>query len=302
MLNCGRRPESENACGPRNRDGCHPVARETSNARLRAAFALHRPEFLDALGAAAKRKDLRPLPRGEAPFTAGCRPNTHRGPILSHRFVYRLLEGWGLSNTTAARWPQSIHPCRSFLVDLFAIQKPVHQPVIPMRSCRLLADRGGEKSTTATCMAGLRQRQRRRDTFACGRSWKEGASPAHGGWTGLGPRASAEERAWPFCWWIFRRTPGAWSGTHSRKDSLTYPMPLTQSQTGAIIWVSRRYTSNRVLKSFREARDRHGLDMATFDIADLDRLAECASALLDGIRARVARLTEATGRIRITHP
>jgi DNA-binding transcriptional regulator YhcF (GntR family) len=64
------------------------------------------------------------------------------------------------------------------------------------------------------------------------------------------------------------------------KDSLTYPMPLTQSQLADHLGLTPVHV-NRVLKSFRQAgivtvRNGH------VDIADLDRLAERASALLDG--------------------
>jgi CRP/FNR family transcriptional regulator, anaerobic regulatory protein len=231
-----------------------------------ARFALHRPEFLDALVRGEEK--IGTLLAGSS-FALG--PNQ----VLieagtEHRFIYRLLEGW------ACRTRLLPDGRNQFILiflpgDLFAVKSMFvtrHMDAVMSVSAivaeridyRQLYDAYSKDSEIATrCIWQVMEEERRLHSWV----------------TGLG-QGSAEERLALLL--IDFRGRLVLSGTIP-KDSLTYPMPLTQSQLADHLGLTAVHV-NRVLKAFREAgivTVREGC----VDITDLDRLTQRAAPLLD---------------------
>ena len=231
-----------------------------------ARFALHRPEFLGA------------LVRGEEKIAALMAGSSfHLGPnqrLISagteHPFVYRLIDGW------ACRTRLLPDGRNQFILiflpgDLFAVKSMfvTRHPDAVMSLSTIVAERidyrklyeayANDSEIATRCLWQVMEEERRLHSWV----------------TGLG-QGTAEERL-ALLLTDFRGRL-VLSGTIP-EDSLTYPMPLTQSQLADHLGITAVHV-NRVLKTFREAgivtiRD------GRVHIADLDRLAQSASPLLD---------------------
>jgi CRP/FNR family transcriptional regulator, anaerobic regulatory protein len=231
-----------------------------------ARFALHRPEFLDALVRGEEK--IGALLAGSS-FSLG--PNQ----VLieagtDHRFIYRLLEGWacrtrllpdGRNQFILIFLPGDLFAIKSMFVTRHMDAVMSVSPIVAERiDYRQLHEAYTKDSEIATrCIWQVMEEERRLHSWV----------------TGLG-QGSAEERLALLL--VDFRGRLVLSGTIP-KDSLTYPMPLTQSQLADHLGLTAVHV-NRVLKTFREAgivTVREGC----VDIADLDRLAQRASPLLD---------------------
>jgi CRP/FNR family transcriptional regulator len=231
-----------------------------------ARFALHRPEFLGALVRGEEK--IASLLRGSS-FALG----PHQTLIKAgteHRFVYRMLEGW------ACRRRELSDGRNQFILiflpgDLFAVKSMfvTRHPDAIISLSAMVAERIDYRELHAAyikdsdiatrCMWQVMEEERRLHSWV----------------TGLG-QGSAEERLALLL--IDFRGRLVLSGTIP-KDSLTYPMPLTQSQLADHLGLTAVHV-NRVLKAFREAgivTVREGC----VDITDLDRLTQRAAPLLD---------------------
>jgi len=250
-----------------------------------ARFALHRPEFLDALVRGEEK--ICALLEGAA-FTLGCRPNTMK---IEHRFSSTTPRRDGPVNTTAARWPQS-SSLSSFPVTCLrskACSSTRHTDAGHVAS----RDRGGENRLLRLHAAYVKD-----SDIATRCIWQvlEEERRLHS-WVRLGP---GQRRGAPGPSVVdFPAAPGA-VGTIPKDIRLTYPMPLNTKSNWPIIWDLRPvHVNRRAQQAFARpgsSRLRHG----HVDIADLERLAEWRLRLLDGYSA-VARLTEATQNSD-THP
>jgi len=231
-----------------------------------ARFALHRPEFLDALVRGEEK--IGALLKGSA-FTLGA-DQTLIEAGTDHRFVYRLLEGWacrtrllndGRNQFILIYLPGDLFAVKSMFVTRHPDAVMSLSPIVAERIdyCDLHAAYVKDSDIATRCIWQVVEEERRLHSWV----------------TGLG-RGSAEERLALLL--IDFRGRLVLSGTIPN-SSLTYPMPLTQSQLADHLGLTPVHV-NRVLKSFREA----GIvtvKNGQVDIADLDRLAQRASALLD---------------------
>jgi CRP/FNR family transcriptional regulator len=231
-----------------------------------ARFALHRPEFLNALVRGEEK--IGSLLRGSS-FSLG--PNkTLIEADTEHRFIYRMLEGW------ACRTRQLTDGRNQFILiflpgDLFAVKSmfvtrhtdaviSLSAMVVERIDYRELHEAYIKDSDIATrCIWQVVEEERRLHSWV----------------TGLG-RGSAEERLALLL--IDFRGRLVLSGTIP-EGSLTYPMPLTQSQLADHLGITPVHV-NRVLKTYREAGIVTVRD-GCVSIADLDALAQHASSLLD---------------------
>jgi CRP/FNR family transcriptional regulator len=232
-----------------------------------ARFALHRPEFLDALVRGEEK--ICALLKGSA-FALGADEVLIEADA-EHRFVYRLLEGWacrtrllpdGRNQFILVFLPGDLFAVKSMFITRHTDAVMSLSPIVAERIDYgdLHAAYVKDSDIATRCIWQVMEEERRLHSWV----------------TGLG-QGSAEERLALLL--VDFRGRLVLSGTIP-KDSLTYPMPLTQSQLADHLGLTPVHV-NRVLKSFREAgivTVRHG----HVDIADLDRLAERASALLDG--------------------
>ncbi|MDB6090887.1 MAG: Crp/Fnr family transcriptional regulator [Gammaproteobacteria bacterium] len=231
-----------------------------------ARFALHRPEFLDAL-VRGEDKIAELTKASSMTFAAGASvivANT------DHRFVYRLLQGW------ACRSRQLADGRNQFILiflpgDLFAVKSMFvtrHTDAV-LAVSRIVVERIHYRDLHAAYVAD--------SDIATRCIWQvmEEERRLHSWVVGLG-QGSAEERL-ALLLLDFRgrlAQTGAIGPT-----SLAYNMPLTQAQLADHLGITAVHV-NRVLKSFREC------GMVTIRdgqvvITDIDALAQCASPLLD---------------------
>jgi CRP/FNR family transcriptional regulator, anaerobic regulatory protein len=232
-----------------------------------ARFALHRPEFLDALVRGEEK--ICALLEGSA-FALGADQILIEADT-EHRFVYRLLEGWacrtrllpdGRNQFILVFLPGDLFAVKSMFVTRHTDAVMSLSPIVAERIdyCNLHAAYVKDADIATRCIWQVMEEERRLHSWV----------------TGLG-QGSAEERLALLL--IDFRGRLVLSGT-IRKGSLTYPMPLTQNQLADHLGLTPVHV-NRVLKSLRQAgivTVRNG----QVDIADLDQLVERASALLDG--------------------
>lgn len=239
-----------------------------------ARFALHRPELLGALVRGEEK--IGALLRHSA-FATG--PNhTLIEANTEHRFIYRMLEGW------ACRTRRLPDGRNQFILvflpgDLFAVKSMFvsHHPDAVMSLSPIVAERIDYRE--------LHEAYTKDSDIATRCMWQviEEERRLHSWVTGLG-KGSAEERLALLL--IDFRGRLVLSGTIPA-DSLTYPMPLTQSQLADHLGITPVHV-NRVLKAYREAgivtvRDGH------VSITDLAALAQHAAPLLDASeRSRAA--------------
>jgi CRP-like cAMP-binding protein len=231
-----------------------------------ARFALHRPEFLGALVRGEEK--IAALMAGSSFHLSPNRTLIEAG--AEHRFVYRLLEGW------ACRTRELPDGRTQFILiflpgDLFAVKSMfvTRHPDAVMSLSTLVAERidyrklyeayAKDSEIATRCLWQVMEEERRLHSWV----------------TGLG-QGSAEERL-ALLLMDFRGRL-ILSGTIP-EGSLTYPMPLTQSQLADHLGLTAVHV-NRVLKTFREAgivtiRD------GRVDITDLDRLTQSGASLLD---------------------
>jgi CRP/FNR family transcriptional regulator len=231
-----------------------------------ARFALHRPEFLEA------------LVRGEEKIVAlmsGTAKSLRAGHRLieaetDHPFVYRLVEGWASRTRTLADGRNQF--ILVFLPgDLFAVKSMFmtrHTDAVIANSAivaeridyRALHDAYGRDGDVATrCMWQVLEEERRLHSWV----------------TGLG-QGSAEERLALLI--LDFRGRLILSGSIAA-GALEYKIPLTQGELADHLGITAVHV-NRVLRGFRESgivRIRNGWVRVT----DLSRLTACASALLD---------------------
>jgi CRP/FNR family transcriptional regulator, anaerobic regulatory protein len=231
-----------------------------------ARFALHRPEFLEALLRGEEK--IAALTKGNS-FTLDA-DRTLIEADTDHRFVYRLMQGW------ACRTRLLPDGRNQFILvflpgDLFAVKSMFvtrHTDAV-MSVSRIVAERVDYRTLHSAyvkdgdiatrCIWQVMEEERRLHSWV----------------TGLG-QGSAEERLALLL--VDFRGRLVLSGTIDA-GSLTYQMPLTQSQLADHLGITAVHV-NRVLKEFREAgivtvRDGHVM------IADMDKLADRASSLLD---------------------
>jgi len=231
-----------------------------------ARFALHRPEFLDAL--VRGEVEIGSLLRGSS-FALG--PNqTLIEADTEHRFVYRMLEGWA---GRVRRLPDGRNQFILIFLpgDLFAVKSMfiTRHPDAVVSLSAMVAERVDYRelhaaytkdSNIATrCLWQVMEEERRLHSWV----------------TGLG-QGSAEERLALLL--IDFRGRLVLSGAIP-EDSLTYQMPLTQSQLADHLGITPVHV-NRVLKTYREAgivtvRDGY------VSITDLNALVQHAAPLLD---------------------
>jgi CRP/FNR family transcriptional regulator len=231
-----------------------------------ARFALHRPEFLEA------------LVRGEekiARLMQGTSFNLAPGQTLiaantEHAFVYRLLTGWvcrtrlladGRNQFILIFLPGDLFAVKSmFVIRHTDAVQAISESVVERIDYRRLYSAYAEDSDIATrCTWQVMEEERR----------------LHSWIVGLG-QGSAEERL-ALLLTDFRGRL-ALSGSIAA-DSLTFAMPLTQSQLADHLGITAVHV-NRVLKTFRErgiATVRDGY----VTIGDLDALTKRALPLLD---------------------
>lgn len=230
-----------------------------------ARFALHRPEL------------LQPLTRGEDKIAAlmqGTTAEFPAGKVLirantEHAYVYRLLRGWaGRARTLPDGRNQFI---LIFLPgDLFAVKSmfvtrhsdavlAISNIVVERVHYNTLRDAYESDSDVATrCTWQVVEEERR----------------LHDWVVSLG-QGSAEERLAM----LLIDFKGRLSASNSDKESLSYEMPLTQSQLADLLGITAVHM-NRVLKTFRDARIltiRNG----QVNIMDLPALVQRAAPLLD---------------------
>jgi CRP/FNR family transcriptional regulator, anaerobic regulatory protein len=231
-----------------------------------ARFALHRPEFLDALVRGEEK--IGSLLRGSS-FALGP-DQTLIEADTEHRFVYRMLEGW------ACRTRQLCDGRNQFILiflpgDLFAVKSMFvtrHTDAV-MSLSALVAERIDYRE--------LHEAYIKDSDIATRCIWQvmEEERRLHSWVISLG-QGSAEERLALLL--IDFRGRLVLSGTIP-EGSLTYPMPLTQSQLADHLGITPVHV-NRVLKTYREAGIVTVRD-GCVSIADLDALAQHASSLLD---------------------
>jgi CRP/FNR family transcriptional regulator, anaerobic regulatory protein len=231
-----------------------------------ARFALHRPEFLGALVRGEEK--IASLLRGSS-FALGAHQTLIKAGT-EHRFVYRMLEGW------ACRTRELSDGRNQFILvflpgDLFAVKSMfvTRQPDAVISLSAMVAERIDYRE--------LHEAYIKDSDIATRCTWQvmEEERRLHSWVTGLG-QGSAEERLALLL--IDFRGRLVLSGTIP-EGSLTYPMPLTQSQLADHLGITAVHV-NRVLRAFREAgivTVRNGC----VSIADLDTLVQRASSLLD---------------------
>jgi CRP/FNR family transcriptional regulator len=231
-----------------------------------ARFALHRPEFLDAL-VRGEDKIAALMKESSSTFAAG---TTLIEGNTEHMFVYRLLQGWACRTRLLADGRNQF--ILIFLPgDLFAVKsmfvtrhpdavQAISQIVVERIHYRDLHGAYVKDSDVATrCMWQVMEEERRLHSWV----------------VGLG-QGSAEERLALLL--LDFRGRLVLSGV-AEPESLTYKMPLTQGQLADHLGITAVHV-NRVLKAFRACgivtvRDGHVI------ITDLDALVRRASPLLD---------------------
>jgi CRP-like cAMP-binding protein len=231
-----------------------------------ARFALHRPEFVDA------------LVRGEDKIEALMQGSAFRidpGETLieansEHSFVYRLLEGWvcrsrlledGRSQFILVFLPGDLFAVKSMFMrrhpdSVVALSKAITERI----DYRLLHSAYVQDGDVASrCIWQVMEEERR----------------LHSWIVGLG-QGSAEERMALLI--IGFRGRLVLSGVLPEESSV-FEMPLTQQQLAAHLGITPVHV-NRVLKLLRE-RNIVTVREGRVSIHDLAALRQCASALLD---------------------
>jgi CRP/FNR family transcriptional regulator len=231
-----------------------------------ARFALHRPEFVDA------------LVRGEEKIAAlmqGCALRLDAGEVLirantDHSFVYRLREGWvcrsreledGRSQFILVFLPGDLFGVKS----IFMRRHPdevvtLCDAVVERINFRRLHDAYVQDSDVASrCTWQVMEEERR----------------LHNWIVGLG-QGDAEERMALLM--VDFRGRLVLSGSLP-EDSSEFDMPLTQQQIAAHLGITAVHV-NRVLKSLRE-RNIMTVREGRVAVHDLTALTRCAGALLD---------------------
>lgn len=231
-----------------------------------ARFALHRPEFLEAL-VRGEEKTIA-LMRG----TAECFPAGQRliEADSEHSFVYRLVEGWASRARTLADGRKQF--ILVFLAgDLFAVKSlfmtrhidavVANSPIVVERiNYRVLHEAYIRDSDVATrCIWQVLEEERRLHSWV----------------TSLG-QGSAEERLALLL--LDFRGRLVLSGSIAA-DALEYRLPLTQAELADHLGITAVHV-NRVLKQFRESCIVNIRD-GWVSITDLKQLAARAAALLD---------------------
>jgi CRP/FNR family transcriptional regulator len=236
-----------------------------------ARFALHRPEFLDALVRGEEK--IGSLLKGSS---FGLRANeTLIEADTDHRFVYRLLEGWACRTRTLPDGrnqfiliflPGDLFAVKSMFVTRHTDAVMSLSPAVAERiDYRELHRAYVNDSDIATrCIWQVMEEERRLHSWV----------------TGLG-QGSAEERMALLL--LDFRGRLVLSGTIP-EGSLTYPMPLTQGQLADYLGITPVHV-NRVLKTFREAGIVTVRDGSVV-IAELRGLEQCAASLLDTYERR----------------
>jgi CRP-like cAMP-binding protein len=231
-----------------------------------ARFALHRPEFLDALVQGEKK--ILALLKGSSFELKGGETLIEAGS--DHRFVYRLVEGWacrcrlladGRKQFILVFLPGDLFAVKSMFVSRHPDEVTTLSPTIVERiGYRQLYQSYAQDSDIATrCLWQVMEEERRLHSWV----------------TGLG-QGSADERLALLL--LDLRGRLILSGTIP-SGSLRYDMPLTQEQMADHLGITPVHV-NRVLRAFREeglATVRDG----QVRIEDLDKLAQRAAALLD---------------------
>jgi CRP/FNR family transcriptional regulator, anaerobic regulatory protein len=231
-----------------------------------ARFALHRPEFLGAL-VRGEEKIARLMQGSDFTVAGGA---TLIEANTEHAFVYRLLKGWvcrtrlladGRNQFILIFLPGDLFAVKSMFVTRHpdAVQV-ISDSVAERIDYRRLYEAYAQDSDIATrCIWQVMEEERRLHSWV----------------VGLG-QGSAEERLALLL--IDFRGRLALSGSIA-PDSLTFGMPLTQSQLADHLGITAVHV-NRVLKTFRErgiATVRDG----NVNIADLEALTQRAAPLLD---------------------
>ena len=231
-----------------------------------ARFALHRPEFLEALVRGEEK--IIALVRG----TAESFPAGHRliDADSDHAFVYRLVEGW------ASRARTLVDGRNQFILvflpgDLFAVKSlfmtrhtdavVANSPIVVERiNYRVLHEAYVRDSDVATrCIWQVLEEERRLHSWV----------------TSLG-QGSAEERLALLL--LDFRGRLVLSGSIAA-DALKYRLPLTQAELADHLGITAVHV-NRVLKQFRESCIVNIRD-GWVSITDLKQLTARAAALLD---------------------
>jgi len=231
-----------------------------------ARFALHRPEFLDALVRGEEK--ICALLEGSA-FTLGADQILIEADT-EHRFVYRLLEGWacrtrllpdGRNQFILVFLPGDLFAVKSLFITRHTDAVMSLSPIVAERIdyCDLHAAYVKDSDVATRCMWQVMEEERRLHSWV----------------VGLG-QGSAEERLALLLMDFRGRLISA--GVLS-DASLDYEMPLTQGQLAAHLGITAVHV-NRVLKEFRDSgivTVRDGF----VSIASLDLLAHRAAPLLD---------------------
>lgn len=231
-----------------------------------AKFALHRPEFLDALMRGEEK--IATIMRGSAYNLEAGAPLIQAG--TAHPYIYRLISGWvcrtrllddgrnqfiliflpgdlfGIKSMFISRHPDSVRAISD------AVLERVHYKTLHNAYIR-------DSDVATRCTWQVMEEERRLHSWV----------------VGLG-QGSAEERV-ALLLMDFRGrlvTAGVLA-----EDSLVYDMPLTQGELADHLGLTAVHV-NRVLKEFRDSgivtvRDRH------VNIANLAVLAQRAAPLLD---------------------
>ena len=231
-----------------------------------AGYALHRPEFLDA------------LVRGEEKIAALTKGNDYRirsGETLieaghEHQYVYRLLQGWtgrsrllpdGRRQFILVFLPGDLFAVKSMFmnrhVDGVLALSDAHLERIHYRDLHDAYVKDGD--IASRCIWQVMEEERRLHSWV----------------TGLGQGSADERLALLLIDFRGRLISSKMIGA----DATSYEMPLTQSQLAEHIGTTAVHV-NRVLKSFRETGVVTVRD-GQVTIGNLPELARRASALLD---------------------
>ncbi|HTV80574.1 MAG TPA: Crp/Fnr family transcriptional regulator [Steroidobacteraceae bacterium] len=231
-----------------------------------ARYALHRPEVLDALER-GEHKIIEAFADPPVRLAAG---TTLVSGGEDHRFVYRLQSGWLGRHRLL---PDGRNQFILFFLpgDLFAV-KSMFMRKHP-DDIRVLSDAVLQRIPQAELLAAFN----RDPDIATRCIWQvmEEERRLHSWVVGLG-QGSAEERAARALLdfrarLVLSRTIAA--------GTMTYPMPLTQSQLADFLGITSVHVS-RVLKDLR-SRDLVSCEAGAVSILNLEQLATLAAPLLD---------------------